>query len=97
VLVKLTTVAARLKYVRQIANLRQNELATLAELKSSRHVGLIEEGQRDNLTAATSTGLCRALGMTLDWFLTGKDPAPTKRKILAAVERARQEAKKAAA
>jgi transcriptional regulator with XRE-family HTH domain len=83
------TVGERLHHVRTIAQLTQTELAELAGLKSTRHVGLIEEGERDNLTTATSSGLCEALGMSMDWFLLGKGDAPTEAEIVSAVESGR--------
>jgi transcriptional regulator with XRE-family HTH domain len=84
------TIGKRLAWARDVADMGQAELARLAGLKSTRHVGLIEEGQRDNVTSSTATGLCRVLGMSLDWFLTGKEPPPTPEQICAAVARARE-------
>ncbi|HVJ15450.1 MAG TPA: helix-turn-helix transcriptional regulator [Polyangiaceae bacterium] len=81
----LHTVADRLRHIRTISGLKQNELARLAGLKSSRHIGLIEEGERDNITAQTASGLCEVLGMSLDWFLLGKGDAPTAEEIATAV------------
>lgn len=85
------SIGDRLRHVRALARLSQNELAGLAGLKSTRHVGLIEEGERDNVTTTTSTGLCTALGMSLDWFLAGKGEPPSEEEVHAAVAAARIE------
>lgn len=84
----LDTVGARLHHVRTLSRLTQADLARLAGLKSNRHVGLIEEGERDNVTAQTAKGLCEVLGMSLDWFLLGKGEPPTEEDIRVAVEAA---------
>jgi transcriptional regulator with XRE-family HTH domain len=88
-LVHVDTLGSRLHAVRNQAELTQTELARLAGLKSTRHIGLIEEDERANPTLETSKGICRVTGMSLDWFLLGKGDAPTLDEINAAVSAAR--------
>lgn len=88
-LVHVDTLGSRLNAVRTLAELSQAELARLAGLKSTRHIGLIEEDERANPTLETTKGLCRAVGMSLDWFLLGKGEAPTLEQVRQAVAAAR--------
>lgn len=88
-LVHVETLGQRLHAVRNQAELSQAELARLSGLKSTRHIGLIEEDERSNPTLETTKGLCRVLGMSLDWFMLGKGEAPTTEEVQAAVAAAR--------
>lgn len=65
----MSEVSEQLKKLRQMRNLTQSELATLAGL-SQGAVSSIERGDRD-ISIATLTRLCDALGITLlDFFAT---------------------------
>jgi transcriptional regulator with XRE-family HTH domain len=88
-LVHVDTLGTRLHAVRTQADLTQTELARLAGLKSTRHIGLIEEDERANPTLETSKGICRVTGMSLDGFLLGKGEAPTLDEIKGAIATAR--------
>ena len=62
----------------------------MSGLSSTRHIGLIEEGQRANPTSLTVMGLCRSLGCSLDWLLLGKGSPPTDAQMQAAIKFARK-------
>lgn len=77
----------RLRLARDLGKLSQRELARRAGLGSERHVGLIEEGERPNVTTDTAEKLCRALGLSLDWLLRGEGEAPTEASVSEAMSR----------
>lgn len=84
------TPGKRLNWAREELKLTQEELAHVSGLSSTRHIGLIEEGQRANITTATAVGLCRSLGCSLDWLLLGKGSPPTDAQMKAAIKYARK-------
>jgi transcriptional regulator with XRE-family HTH domain len=88
------TIAARLEWARKRTGLSQRGLAKLADL-SERHVGLIEDGTRDNPELKTLQALAKVLGLTVGWLSSGEGEQPTAEDVRAAVAAA--EAAKGAA
>ncbi len=71
------TLAARLKWARGESRLSARGLAKLAGLGSERHIGLIEEGKRDNLELKTLRSISTALGVSVGWLADGDEPVPS--------------------
>jgi len=84
-----TTLASRVHELREAAKISQRELARLAGLKSERHVGLIENGERPNLEMKTFQGLARVLGATVGWLSAGEGERPSDDEVKSAVAIAR--------
>lgn len=82
----MSSLSQRLEAARIAKKLSQRQLAALCELPpdqngaarhvGARHVGMIESGERDNITTETAAALAQALGCSLDWLLLGKGDAP---------------------
>lgn len=71
----LTTLAARLRFVRQTQkSLSQATLDRLAGLHRG-HVWQIESGDRPNPELRTLLGLSRVLGVSVGWLAAGEAPA----------------------
>lgn len=85
----LAMLAGRLRHARMLSGLSARELNELALKRTGTHVSLIESGVRESPQADTLEKLARVLGITLDWLIAGTGPLPSKRAVLAAVERAR--------
>lgn len=86
------TLASRLTWARKHSGLKQRALARLAGLKSERHVGLLESGDRDNPELKTLQAIADVLGVSVGWLASGEAPVPTPegiRKAVAAVESAK--------
>lgn len=81
----MNTLADRLRWAREEAGLSARGLAKLAGLASERHVGLIEEGKRDNPELKTLRAISSALGVTVGWLANGDEPAPAVEDIKRAV------------
>jgi transcriptional regulator with XRE-family HTH domain len=77
--------ADRLRFARELGRLSQRELTRRAGLKSERHVGLIESGEKADVMGETAEKLSRVLGVSLDWLLTGKGEPPTEESVRAAL------------
>lgn len=56
------------------------------------HTALIEAGTRSRVEAETAAKLARALGVSLDWLVSGIGPAPTVESVGSAVAHARSRA-----
>jgi DNA-binding Xre family transcriptional regulator len=69
-------------------DLGTRELDRLAGLTAG-HTSAIETGNRPNVEARTAAGLCRVLGVSIDWLVLGDGRAPTERTVRAAVHSAR--------
>src|ERR1700738_585623 len=59
------------------------------------HTSMIENGKRANIEVRTADSLAGVLGLSLDWLLRGHGSLPAASAIKAAVDRARQEIRKA--
>lgn len=77
----LRTLPERLVWARETACLSQRGLARRAHLPSERHIGLIESGERDNLTIETIKKIAEALGVTVGWLSNGEGEKPSEKKL----------------
>ena len=82
-------VGVRLKDARELVVLSARELDRLAGLRAEGHTSLIESGVVQNVTMDTAGKLASALGLTLDWLVSGRGEAPTAPSVQAAVDAAR--------
>ncbi len=82
------TIGSRLCERRVAAGLERSELSELAGL-SPALVGMIERGDRTNITAATAVSLARVLGTTAEYLVAGEGAPPSVSEVQAAVARAR--------
>lgn len=82
------TLGDRVRELRDKAGISQRHLARLAGLKSERHIGLIESGERDTLTTDTLAKVATALGCTIGWLMAGEGRAPSVKRVRAAIEAA---------
>lgn len=64
-----------------MTGLTQRGLARHARLPSERHIGLIESGERDNLTLETLKKIADALGLTVGWLSNGEGEEPSEKKL----------------
>jgi transcriptional regulator with XRE-family HTH domain len=87
------TIAERLRRARGIANVGSRELDALAGLAAG-HTSMIEGRKRSSIDSDTAVKLARALGVSIDWLVTGEGREPTAKTMRAASARAR--ARKAA-
>lgn len=87
----MNTLADRLKWARGVTNLSARGLAKLAGLASERHIGLIEEGQRDNPELKTLKAISSTLGVSVGWLADGEEPAPSADDIRRAVAEAQEQ------
>lgn len=83
------TISSRLAALRTLAGLKATELGDLAGLSSPAHVGMIERGDRPNISAMTAVALARTLGTSAEYLVEGTGEPPTHAEVLAAVARAR--------
>jgi transcriptional regulator with XRE-family HTH domain len=81
---KLDTIAARVRFARQLSGFSARELSALAGLGSKTHVALIEDGERPDPQSSTVAKIAEALGVDAAWLLTGTGKAPTEKTIRAA-------------
>ena len=81
---KLKTLAERLKWARNQARISQRALARAAQLKSERHVGQFESGERDNPELKTLQALADALGLSIGWLANGDGEMPEAQAVQAA-------------
>lgn len=82
-----TTIAERLRKTREAAKIGSSELDKLAGL-SIGHVSVIEGRKNQSIDASTAAKLAHALGVSLEWLITGEGQAPTLRAIKAAATKA---------
>ena len=82
------TIGSRLCGRRTAAGLERSELGELAGL-SPALVGMIERGDRTNITAATAVSLARVLGTTAEFLVAGEGSPPSAVEVAAAGARAR--------
>ncbi|AWI90236.1 hypothetical protein C0214_19435 [Methylobacterium sp. DM1] len=61
------TIAARMRELREARGLSLQDVAARADLAKS-HVWQIEQGKSANPTIATTVGIARALGVSLDYL-----------------------------
>jgi len=73
----LDSVGGRRRYCRDAASWTRAEVARAAGLKSPSHVGLIERGERAELSAATAIALAEVFGVAVAWLVLGEGPEPT--------------------
>lgn len=83
------TLATRLRWARETADLSARALCALAGLTKS-HVGQLEEGRYPSVEVTTLEKLATVFDVSLDWLYAGRGRRPTKAEILAAVRRAQQ-------
>ena len=69
----------RLRTARKARGLSMRELADAASAPEAKlshaTVSLIEAGRQTALDAATAVRIARALGVTVEWLITGEPPA----------------------
>jgi len=88
------TLGERLAYARMLTagrlqpRLTATALALLCDLSSS-HVRQIEAGTLRDTGAAVVGRLCDVLGISADWLISERDPAPEADAVVAAVQAAR--------
>lgn len=85
----------RLKTTRELAGISQRELSRLASVSPS-HVHGIESGRITNPTVDTLTKIASTLGVPIDFLLEGKGRHPTKKSVLEAIARSREQSAAAA-
>ena len=78
----------RLRRAIDLGGVTISEAARLARL-STNAVQFYLSGRRENPSGESAVQIARALGVSLDWLLTGTGEEPTANDVLAAVERAR--------
>lgn len=79
-------IGERLRWARESAGISQRKLARLAGLKSEMHVRIIEGGDAaKGIESTTAIALATALGVSLDWLLTGGEPQPSADAIREAI------------
>ena len=66
-------------------------LSRLAGLPSGGHVGLIEAAKRPNPTTETLRAIAGALGISIDWLVTGEGPEPDPEHVRRTVAAKRSE------
>lgn len=71
-------------------DLSLRELAALSDL-SPTYPSLIESGARPNVGSEKLGRIAKVLGTTIDFLMTGTGPAPTEKRVRAAVRVAREE------
>ncbi len=76
------TFGSRLKWARDTANLSARKLDKLAGITPG-HTTAIEAGRKQDITTSTAAKLAHALGVSLDWLISGDGPRPTERSLLA--------------
>lgn len=81
----MSTLAKRLHDLRETARISQRELGRLAGLKSERHVGLIENGERPNLEMKTIEALAGVLGSSVGYLSAGEGLPPSLEQVRFAV------------
>src|SRR5262245_27294992 len=84
----MSIIAENLRYVRELAELGQRELDRLAE-RTEGHCGLIESRPDSDVHASTLVASSTVFGITLDWLVLSRGPAPQAAAVKAAVARAR--------
>lgn len=52
-------------------------------------LGALERGEVVDMKTAKAAAVASALGVDLDWLITGEGPEPTAKRVTAALERAR--------
>jgi transcriptional regulator with XRE-family HTH domain len=92
------TFAERLRATRELGEIPAYKLAELAEL-SGGYPAHLESGRRENPGMDAIGKIARVLGVSIDYLVSGTEPAPTKEQVMAAVAAARAafEAKEPAA
>lgn len=83
-----TTLAERLRTLREQGEVSGRELARLAGLAEP-HISMIERGARPRIGAAVAEKIARTLGCSLDWLLLGQGEPPSADSIRTAIARAR--------
>ncbi len=76
------TIGARVAKARRLRGLSQRGLAKAAKLAAS-HVFTIEANQspKANHTTNTISSLAGALGVSMEWLITGEGEAPTDERV----------------
>ena len=74
------TLAERLKWARDRADLTARGLDKRAKLTPG-HTAAIESGRRQDPTTTTAQALADALGVSLDWLVSGRGPVSRARAV----------------
>jgi len=82
------TLGERLRWAREASGLSQRALSARAQLKSPRHVGLIELDTYKTIEGTTAAQIAGVLGVSLDWLLSGTGEQPTAEAIRESAGRA---------
>lgn len=85
------SLAARLAALRARSGLSPTDLARLAGLKNTSHIGMIERGERVQIAGDTAEGLAEALATTSGYLLKGKGAPPSDEVLLANLVRVHAE------
>jgi len=81
--------------VLRAAGLSSAELARLAGLKGPSHIGMIERGERSEISGSTAVEIARVLGTTAEYLIAGRGAPPSEEEVRAAVDAARRGAARA--
>ncbi len=92
----LSTLAGRLRSAREKGGIKQRRLCQLSralgEGVSTSYVSMLELGQRTNPEVEKLGQIAAVLGVSVDWLAFGRGPAPSAKRIRAAVETAKAKA-----
>lgn len=83
------SLGARLRLARELAGISARELDRIARSRGDGLAARVESGARSNLEAGTAEEYAVALGLSLDWLISGIGQPPSEKKVRAAVEAAR--------
>jgi len=87
-----TTLAERLRVLREYTGLSARAISDLAGLTCTTHLTKIESGDRVNPTGETLVLIARVFGTTVEWLVTGDGEAPSRLDVCTAVEAAQKRA-----
>ena len=90
-----STLQARMRYARELAEVEPAEMDRLAGFGWRGHYALIEAGVHRRPTGESLAKIGRALGVSIDWLVSGTGRGPNRETVLRAVQNARAAAIKA--
>lgn len=83
------SLSSRLRVAREAGGISARELDRLARGRSDGLAAQIESGRKPSPEASTAGEYARALGVSLDWLISGIGQPPSEKKVRAAVAAAR--------
>lgn len=75
-----TSVSERVRYLRTHTGLSQRGFAGAADLPQQT-IAVLELGPRENMEVLTARKICETYGCSLDWLVTGTGTSPSKRSL----------------